>query len=90
MNMIENLLRSFPKIDMKSNGFTNFSKQTTLNGNMPMKRQIAENNQKPSSTKRTKGSHPKMDIVSFGFTVAPKNNVTKAAEKKKSPRSIVD
>ena len=32
----------------------------------------------------------KMDIVSFGFTVAPKNNVTKAAEKKKSPRSIVD
>jgi hypothetical protein len=27
-----------------------------------------------------------MDIVSFGFTAAPKNNMTKVAEKTESPR----
>ena len=59
MNMVEYLLRSFPKTDLKSNGFTNFSKQTTLNGNMPMKRQIAENNQKPVIYKTHEGEPSK-------------------------------
>jgi hypothetical protein len=51
---------------------------------MPIKLQIAENNQKPSFIKPMRGSPLKMDIVSFGFTVAPKNNRTKGAEKTKS------
>ena len=51
------------------------------------------NSRKQSETviyRTYEGEPSKKDIVSFGFTAAPKNKMTKTAEKTESPRSIVN